>query len=238
MRRGAQARAIVGVRRVACTLVLIATTRAPAPVSAQTIKDGRTWWNVTLQEKTATTSPWFWYIEVQARTRDGLDALDQLLVRPAVGYDLTIRSSLWIGYGYTPVFPASGGVRTENRAWQQYLWNRPFARAQLASRSRLEERAIEGNDALALRFRQQVRVTRPLSFGRVSAVLSDEIFVHLNSTTNTASGLDQNRLFGGVGVTLNPTTRVEVGYINQYINSLSGPNRSHHILSSVLNVAF
>jgi Protein of unknown function (DUF2490) len=238
MRRGAQARAFVRVHRVACTLVLIAITRAPAPVSAQTIEDGRTWWNVTLQGKTATTSPWFWYAEVQARTRDGVEALDQLLLRTAVGYDLTIHSSVWIGYAYTPMFPASGGVLTENRTWQQYLWNRPFAHARFASRSRLEERAIEGNDTLALRFRQQVRVTRPLSFERVSALLWDEIFVHLNSTRRTASGLDQNRAFGGVGITVNPATRVEVGYMNQYIDSLSGPNRSHHVLSGVLNIAF
>ncbi|MFN2447195.1 MAG: DUF2490 domain-containing protein, partial [Vicinamibacterales bacterium] len=77
-------------------------------MSAQTIQDGRTWWNVTLQEQAGTTSPWRWYFEVQGRMRDGVDALDQLLVRPAVGYDLTSRSSVWIGYGYTPGFPASG----------------------------------------------------------------------------------------------------------------------------------
>jgi len=49
--------------------------------------------------------------------RDGIDALDQLLVRPAAGYDLTTRSSVWIGYGYTPGFPVSDGVLSENRAW-------------------------------------------------------------------------------------------------------------------------
>ena len=226
------------VRRIVCAMLVIAGTCATAPVSAQTIEDGRTWWNVTLQERAATASPWRWYVEVQGRMRDGVDALDQLLVRPAMAYDLTSRSSVWIGYGYTPGFPTSGDVLTENRAWQQYLWNRPFARAQLASRSRVEERAIEGNGGLAWRFRQQVRLTRVLQPGRISAILWDEIFFHVNSTRRTATGLDQNRIFGGVGVTVNPATRVEIGYMNQYINSFNAPDRSHHILSGVLNVTF
>lgn len=224
--------------RVVCALIVVATPCAVSRASAQTIEDGRVWWNVTLQERAGTESPWRWYFEVQGRMRDGVDALDQLLVRPALAYTVSSRSTVWAGYGYTPGFPASGGVATEHRAWQQYLWSAAWARTQLASRSRLEERAMEGNDALALRFRQQVRVTRPLPVERVSAIVWDEIFVHLNSTRRTATGFDQNRIFGGIGVTVNPSTRLELGYMNQYINTFSPPNRSHHILSGVLNVTF
>ena len=210
---------------------------ASAPAGAQTIQDGRIWWNVTVQERAGTGLPWRWYFEVQGRTRDGVDATDQVLVRPAIGYDVSSRSSVWIGYGYTPGFPAAGGVLHENRVWQQFLWNRPIGRAQFTSRSRLEERSIEGNNRLAWRFRQQVRVTRPLA-GRLSAIAWDEVFLHLNSTSRTASGVDQNRIFGGLGVTINRTARVELGYMNQYVNSLRGPDRSHHILSGLLNLTF
>ena len=225
-------------RRFISLIVFIGTVSVAISATAQTVTDERVWWNVTVQEKAGTKSPWRWYFELQGRTRDGVDALDQLLVRPAVGYDLTNRSSLWAGYGYTPGFPASGGTLTENRAWQQYLWNGSFAAGQVAWRSRLEERSIEGNDTLALRFRQQVRFTRTLKPGRVTAILWDEVFVHLNSTPRTAGGFDQNRVFGGIGVTINPSARVEAGYMNQFINPLSGPNRSHHILSGVLNLTF
>lgn len=218
-------------------LVLI-TVIASVPTSAQTVTDGRAWWNVTVQERSGTASPLRWQVEVQGRTRDGVDALDQLLIRPAVGYDITSRASVWLGYGYVPSFPASGDVITENRVWQQFSWNQPAGRAAWALRSRLEQRDIEGNDAAAVRARQQIRLTRPLPGGRVSAILWDEVFVHLNSTRRTASGLDQNRVFGGVGIALGRTTRIEAGYMNQYINTLSGPARSHHILSGVLGVAF
>ncbi len=223
-------------QRFVWALLLVAV--ASTPTSAQTVTDGRAWWNVTAQEKAGTPSPWRWYFEVQGRMRDGVGALDQLLIRPAVGYDLTPRASLWIGYGYTPSFPASGDVLTENRLWQQLSWTRPAGAATWALRSRLEQRALEGNDGAAVRARQQVRLTRPLPGGRVSAIVWDEVFVHLNSTRRTASGLDQNRVFGGVGVALTPIARLEVGYMNQYINSLSGPARSHHIVSGVLGVTF
>jgi len=220
-------------------ILLIVVAGAMTQVSAQTIYDERAWWNITTQERARTESPWRWYVEVQGRMRDGVDALDQLLVRPAMGYDLTSRSSVWFGYGYTPGFPASGGVLTENRMWQQYLWNGSLASGTFASRSRLEERSIEGTDAVAWRLRQHVRFSRNISSGsRITAILWDEIFVHLNSTTRTGRGFDQNRVFGGIGVPLNPASRVEVGYMNQVINSPTGSDRMHHILSGVLNLTF
>jgi len=69
---------------------LLAGVHAGA-VRAQTITDGRVWWNVTVQERAGTKSPWRWYMETQGRHRDGTSDVDQMLLRPAVGYDLTSR---------------------------------------------------------------------------------------------------------------------------------------------------
>src|SRR5690242_18431985 len=90
-----------------CAFVLASWTE---PATAQTISDGRVWWNVTVQERAGTASPWRWYMETQGRHRDGASDVDQMLIRPAVGYDLTNRSSVWAGYGYTPGYPATGGA--------------------------------------------------------------------------------------------------------------------------------
>lgn len=155
-------------RRLLGPLVGLAVVAVPAQAGAQTITDGRLWWNVTIQERAQTESPWRWYVELQGRHRDGVSDIDQLLARPAVGYDLTTRSSVWAGYGYTPSYLANstaltGDVLTENRAWQQYLWVGPALGSTLQWRSRLEERAVEGNDRVAWRFRQFWRLTRPLT---------------------------------------------------------------------------
>lgn len=209
-----------------------------AMASAQTVSDGRVWWNVTVQERAGTTSPWRWYFELQGRTRDGVDDMDQLLVRPAAGYDLTPQSSLWAGYGYTPSYPAGADALHEHRTWQQYLWVRRLRRPalQVQWRSRLEQRWIEGNGETAWRYRQFARLTRPL-VARADGptfVAWDELFLHLNGTPRTVSGFDQNRLFIGVG----PQSRFELGYLNQTLNSARGPNRRNHVLLGFLNATF
>jgi hypothetical protein len=214
---------------------------AAAPTSAQTTVDGRAWWNVTVQEQPGTERPWRWYFELQGRHRDGVTGFDQLLVRPAVGYDLTPRSSLWAGYGYTPGFPPTGDVLTENRLWQQYLWAGPGLGSALQWRSRFEERSIEGNERVAWRYRQFWRLTRPLatSAGALTFVAWDELFFHLNDTARTAAGFDQNRLFAGLGLGIRQGTRVEVGYLHQNVRGVRGSaDRRNHIFLTFLNATY
>ena len=231
--------------RLIALLFGLLTTSLPAPAAAQTISDERVWWNVTFQERAGTESPWRWYVEIQGRHRDGVTDFDQLLVRPAVGYDLTSRSSLWAGYGYTPSYlavgtPLTGDVLTENRAWQQYLWVGPGLGSTLQWRTRIEERAIEGNDRLAWRFRQFWRLTRPLhpGLGGLTFVAWDEVFVHLNDTTRTASGFDQNRVFVGLGVGPWQGARFEVGYVNQAVNGGRSADRRNHVLLAFFNATY
>lgn len=227
----------------ACGLFLLTLMVAQAATaSAQAASDGRVWWNLTLQERAGTASPWRWYFELQGRTRDGVDDMDQLLVRPAVGFDLTTRSSLWAGYGYTPSYPPDADVLHEHRAWQQYLWAGRLSRPvlQVQWRSRLEERWIEGNGETAWRYRQFARLTRPLGARADGPTLVawDELFVHLNTTSRTVSGFDQNRFFVGLGIGVGPRSRLELGYLNQAIDSARGPDRRNHILLGFLNATF
>jgi hypothetical protein len=218
---------------VAAVVLLCGT----GPVAAQTETDGRLWVNLTFQERAGTDSPWRWYLEFQGRTRDGLDDVDQAIIRPAVGYDLTSRSSLWFGHGYTPTYPASGGETTENRIWQQYLWSGPAFGSVVQVRTRFEQRWMEGNDAVAWRFRQFARLAKTVSNkGGLALIGWNEIFVHMNDTTRTAQGFDQNRVFGGVGVSVARNTRLEVGYVNQAIQG--SPDRMNHVLLAFVNATF
>jgi hypothetical protein len=223
-------------RALACGLMLLCSAGSSF---AQTINDGRLWVNFTVQERAGTESPWRWYLEFQGRTRDGLDTVDQAIVRPAVGYDLTPRSSVWVGHGYTPTYPPTGGELTENRAWQQYLWAGPALGGAFQWRTRLEQRWIEDARSVAWRFRQFVRLTKPVSTrGGLAVVVWDEIFVHMNDTVRTVQGVDQNRIFGGIGVSAGRHARVEVGYVNQAIRSAMGPNRQNHVLLAFINATY
>lgn len=206
---------------------------------AQTLTDERVWWNLTFQERAGTASPWRWYMEVQGRYRDGVADGDQLILRPAVGFDITPRSSLWAGYGYIATYLPTGDTLPEHRAWQQYFWVGPTLGGTAQWRSRLEQRAIEGNDATAWRARQFVRLTRPVARrAGLAIVVWDEVFIHLNDTTRTTQGFDQNRLFVGIGINATRRGRFEIGYVNQAIRGGSAADRRHHVVLGFLNLTY
>ena len=220
-------------------LILSCSPRVVAPAAAQVITDERLWTNVNVQERSGTESPWRWAGDVVLRTREGVDDLDNLVFRGSIGYDLTDRSSAWAGFAVVPSFPASGGTIVEKRLFTQYSWSGPGLGGSVALRSRLEQRWTEGNSGLAWRVRQQVRYSRPMApKSRFAWVGTDEIIFHLNETSRYDRGLDQNRAFGGISRTINPNVRVEIGYLNQYSHSVTGPNRMNHVLSIGTSVTF
>jgi hypothetical protein len=211
----------------------------PAPASAQVVTDERVWVGITLQERSGTSSPWRWQVETQVRTRDWFGAVDLFAVRPLLGYDLTAKSSVWLGYAETPTFPVTGGVRQEHRLYQQYIWTSRTAGGNLSLRGRIEERAIESDSAMAFRVRGQVRYTRPFKPGsHTSLVFYDEVSAHLRQTRITSKGFDQNRGFAGLSQAIGTLTRVEAGYINQLINGHGLPDRMNHIVTATVTLAF
>ena len=63
-------------------------------------------------------------------------------------------------------------------------------------------------------------------------VAYDELFVNVNSLRGgPEAGIDQNRLFAGIGRQINEKMRAEIGYQLQYINR-SDPfdDRGKHVL--------
>jgi hypothetical protein len=96
---------------------------------------------------------------------------------------------------------------------------------------------MEGNDAVAWRFRQFARLAKTVSNRAGFALIAwNEIFVHMNDTTRTAQGFDQNRVFGGVGLGVARNTRLEVGYVNQAIQG--NPDRMNHVLLVFVNATY
>ncbi len=129
------------------------------------------------------------YLEVQLRFAD-LDEdghIDQLILRPAVGYQLTENLSIWQGYAWVGNYnqrhtPPQSPFFEESRIYQQILYFRKFDSFKITSRTRLEERWIEHVDGTAVRFRTGLRGAYTLPMAPEWAlVASDEVFVHLNT---------------------------------------------------------
>ena len=221
------------------SVVFVTTLLFDVPIFAQVITDERLWANVSVQERPGTESPWRWSGEFVLRTRDGVDDLDVLVGRGIIGYDVTDRSSGWVGFAVIPSFPVPGGTVVVKRLFQQYLWGGRGLGGSVTLRTRLEQRWTEGNTGLAWRIRQQVRFSRPFApRSRFSWVGTEEIIVHANETARYDRGLDQNRAFGGISRTISEQVRIEIGYLNQYSHSVIGPDRLNHILSVGTTMTF
>jgi hypothetical protein len=207
-------------------------------------QDFRLWSPVYLTVKLP--SRFLAYMEVNPRFADLDDAghIDQLLIRPAVGYQLNDNLSIWQGYAWVGNFnqkhtPPQSPFFEENRIYQQVNYTHKFSNFKFFSRTRLEERWIEHADGTAVRFRQMLRLDYPLPIAPDWALVSyDEILVNLNTVgaitgKGPAAGFDQNRFFLGVNKKFNQYFNMDFGYQNQLLNSrqLSGlANQLNHMI--------
>lgn len=222
---------------IALTLVLL--TGMPAHAE-DTEEDGRHWFNINATGAMPLEN-WRWYAELQPRWRDEGKHFDQALLRPAVSYALSKQASVWLGYAYVLTDPAGKSSFEEHRFWQQLLYNfTPIYGTNIQSRTRYEQRLIEDSNDTGYKLRQLFRFTMPSSLSpQLQWVFYDEYFVNLNSTDYGAvRGFDQNRAFLGVNWALNPQTKLEVGYLNQYVNRPRVDDVENHVLSTTLMLNF
>ncbi len=223
------------------SVVAFCAMGAPARAADE---DFRIWENVTTIAKLGSIDPslekWRLWMESQGRFRDDARTADQALGRGGIGYALSDRVSLWLGYAHIATFPEGAKTQHENRIWQQVLLTDKALFGDLTSRTRLEQRFIQNVTPVEWRLREFLRFSHPLGDGSpLSLVLWDEVFVRLNSTTpSTRFGFDQNRAFAGLGYTFSEKARVEIGYMNQLIlarvvsrQEQKFDQRMNHILS-------
>ena len=176
--------------------------------------------------------------EVNPRIQENVTHINQLLIRPSIGYQLNEHWSIWQGYAWVTNYIPS--FVSEQRIWEQILYEREskrFSRFSFSNRLRLEERFIQNINGVPVRIRNMLRVQYVLDKNkRWSAVLYDEPFINLSSHYGgPQTGIDQNRLFLGLNHKLNQHISAEGGYLMQYLN-LHSPNRgriNHNILLSL-----
>jgi hypothetical protein len=180
------------------------------------------------------------YMEVNPRIGDDVTTIDQLLLRPALGYQLTDNLSIWQGYAWVgyfnqPHISPQSPFFEENRIYQQVNYKHKFSHVKFLSRTRLEERWIEHADGTAVRFRQMLRADFPIPQAPDWAfVVYDEIFINVNTvgvptSKGPGAGIDQNRFFLGINKSFNQYFNVDMGYQNQMLNSRNLPGNANLI---------
>jgi len=227
----------------------VAPVQAYEQLGPNTRSDFRLWTPVYLNVKLP--SRFLAYMEVNPRIGDDVTNIDQLLLRPALGYQLTDNLSIWQGYAWvgnfnqTPTKFIPSNFVGENRIFQQAIYTEKFSGFKFMSRTRMEERWIDHASGTALRFRQMLKLSYPLPVAPDWALVTyDEIFINLNSvdtfdearrgaSKGPGAGIDQNRFFLGVNKAFNQYFNVDLGYQNQMLNSRTlhgNANLINHIL--------
>jgi len=219
--------------------VVLCLSGLAATASAQAVVDHRVWALTTLAGPIGQNTPWRWSVDWIVRSHNGIQELDTAAVRPYVVYALDKHSSVGGGYAFAPQYPASGGTVNEHRIFEQYIWTGAASGGTFTTRTRLEQRFVEGNSGGISRLREQVRFAHPIKTGsKTSLVGYDELFTNLNTTTRSPHGIDQNRAFAGFSQTLNKTTRVELGYLHNFVPGHGKADKINHVLSGTLLLTF
>ncbi|MGE3772287.1 MAG: DUF2490 domain-containing protein [Gammaproteobacteria bacterium] len=217
-----------GPSRYTWALALVALS---CPVAAEPLSEFQTWTSVAVSGPLR--GAWRYAADVHLRFGDDSSRYSQGIVRPGVGYALSDETSLWAGYAYIESeAPFAAQPTDEHRLWQQLSWTQPTPLGLFTSRTRLEQRNLETGDDTGWRLRQSLRLAHPLArVPRTSVVTWNEIFFHLNDTDwGVETGMDQNRLFIGLGHELAAHLRGEAGYLNFYQHRPRDADRLNHLL--------
>lgn len=164
-----------------------------------------------------------WHHEVQYRNYDAIGDLEQLLLRTGIGIDVTNNANLLLGYGFIRsenyTSAEEKAIINEHRIFQQAITKQKVAKLRLQHRYRFEQRFIE--EDFRLRFRYFLSFAYPIWTDPESPkefYLSAYNEIFLNSEITV---FDRNRLYGGLGYRINEIFRIELGYMNQFLNSNS-----------------
>jgi len=167
-------------------------------------------------------SKWNIHNEVQYRNYNAVGDLEQLLLRTGLGYNITEKDNILLGYGYILSENYVGETDdkvsvNEHRIFQQFTTKQSIGKVGLSHRYRFEQRFVEDDFKLRLRYFLGVKI--PLQYkegGKNPLYLSayNEIFLNTKSSV-----FDRNRVYGGLGYTFSEQLRLELGYMNQFFET-------------------
>lgn len=169
-------------------------------------------------------SKWNIHNEVQYRNYNAIGDLEQLLLRTGLGYNLTDKSNILLGYGYILSENYIGDSNdkesiNEHRIFQQLITKQKLGRVGLSHRYRFEQRFVE--DDFKMRLRYFLGINIPLQYkedGKNPLYLSmyNEIFLNTESSV-----FDRDRVYAGLGYKFSKNLKLELGYMNQFFETSS-----------------
>lgn len=175
--------------------------------------DTSNWDNLKLSHKGDT--PWIYALALETRTDFNDSGNNQYFINPSVGYTLSNRQDVWLGY---EIYFTNKLAIQEQRIWEQdqYAFIKDNKQT-LSLRSRFEQRYSPDDSGIALRVRERLTwVLNDMIAKKYSPEVYEEVFFNVNNPEWVSSKvLSQNRLFMGVSVPVNKKSAFLIGYLNQ-----------------------
>ena len=217
-------------RRMKVAIVLVVLT-APLLVYGQDRKadhNAHGWYSYAGDHPIRNTK-WGLHLEGQYRRHDVIQKWQQLMLRPAVNYQLSSSLTLTAGYGFIRThtygdFTSPSAAFPEHRLWEQAWWRYKGRGLNWGTRVRFENRFIGSPSGANYRYENRLRLfqqtTKPLT-SKSYLTASNELKFYVKPYVSSST-FDQNRAYGAVGLNLSPSLRMEVGYLNQLLLRRSG----------------
>lgn len=182
---------------------------------------------------------WNWHNEIQYRNFNFIGDTNQLLLRTGIGYNLSEdNNNILLGYGFinTHKYLQNSDDKeqtNEHRVYQQFITKQKFGRVYLQHRYRLEERFL--NNDFQLRLRYFLGINIPLNkkiLEQNSFYFSsyNEIFINADAPI-----FDRNRLYAALGFMPNKHIKIEAGFMAQ---TLENSNRNQFQIVIFNNLPF
>lgn len=149
------------------------------------------------------------------------DVLDNQFYKIGLGYRLTPTISFGAGYVHHYSETLTNVNVSENRPYEDICLKGKIKKLSVSHRYRIEHRWInnEGVTDFVNRMRYRLQLIHPIS-GRLYVKVFEEIFLNLREDV-----FNQNRLHTGIGYSINPNFKVELGYLKNHL-----ANRADDIL--------
>lgn len=209
-------------------LIFIAILFCNGIIYANTINNGGEWNKVAFNGNLFSPN-WHYRLETNLRFNFPREQMfSQNVNRIGIGYSIANNLSIWAGYVFAPT-NSNGSLLYDQRAWQQLSWKIYQNNAiNLSSRTRLEQRWLEGATGTAVRLRQRLKLTFPAVYKNVRPMIFDEIFFNLtNPDWVNPQLVNQNRAFVGLIVPLSKSLNFTFGYLNQYLPNIPTSAMNH-----------
>src|SRR6187402_1875992 len=207
-------------------------------VLAQTVVEHTAW--ASIFNTTKINDRWGLQYDMHFRLANDYKYLRNLLIRPAVIYNINKTNHVGLGYVLYDTFGQTSATPTltEHRIYEQYTHLQSAKAVAITHRFRIEQRFIERaapTNVFSQRFRYFVRAVIPLAKQKAAftkgmyTAVQDELFVNLqNKNEINGSMFDQNRIAATIGYRFSKQLDIEAGYHNQFVKR-SANNLSNNI---------